>query len=294
MSGIDKTTTVEAIAAQVQSGMTIGIGGWGGRRKPMAFIRALLNTDVQDLTVVTYGGPDVGMLASAGKLKKLVFGFVSMDTIPLEAHFRKARQSGAIEVMEVDEGMLQLGLKAAAARLPFLPTRVGFASDVLTTNPEIKTVRSPYEDGEEFVAMPALPLDLAVCHVNEVDVLGNSRISGPDPFFDEWICRAADVAYLTAEHIVDTRAFNDPMIALQMPIERSLVQGVAEARCGAHPTSCGPDYGMDIAHMQAYNAAAKDGWDAYVAEYVAGVAHAEYIGKVGGETAITRLPLPVF
>ena len=37
---IDKTISVEQIAAQVESGMTIGIGGWGGRRKPMAFIRA--------------------------------------------------------------------------------------------------------------------------------------------------------------------------------------------------------------------------------------------------------------
>ena len=294
MTAIDKTLSVEDIAAQVKSGMTLGIGGWGGRRKPMAFIRALLNTDVKDLTVVAYGGPDVGMLASSGKLAKLVFGFVSMDTIPLEAHFRKARQSGAIEVMEVDEGMLQLGLKAAASRLPFLPTRVGFASDVLTTNPDIRTVRSPYDDGEELVAMPALPLDMAVCHVNEVDVLGNSRISGPDPFFDEWICRAADTAYLTAERVVATDAFNDPMVALQMPIERSLVAGVALAECGAHPTSCGPDYGMDVKHMQAYNAAAKEGWDDYLAEHITGVSHEAYIARVGGQAHIRQLALPVF
>ena len=244
--------------------------------------------------MVAYGGPDVGMLASSGKLKKLVFGFVSMDTIPLEAHFRKARQSGSLEVMEIDEGMLQLGLKAAASNVPFLPTRVGFASDVLTTNPEIRTIRSPYDDGEELVAMPALPLDLAVCHVNEVDVLGNSRISGPDPFFDEWICRAADTAYLTAERVVDTSAFNDPMIALQMPIERSLVAGIALAPCGAHPTSCGPDYGMDVAHMKAYNAAAKDGWSEYVATYVTGKSQGEYVSAVGGAEAISKLPLPVF
>ena len=292
--GLDKTTSIEDIAAQVESGMTLGIGGWGGRRKPMAFVRALLETDVTDLTLVAYGGPDVGMLASAGKLKKLVFGFVSMDSIPLEAHFRKARQSGAIEVMEVDEGMLQLGLKAAASRVPFLPTRVGFASDVLTTNPEIKTIRSPYDDGEELVAMPALPLDMAVCHVNEADVLGNSRISGPDPFFDEWICRAADVAYLTAEQVVDTEAFNDPLTALQMPIERSLVAGVAEATYGAHPTSCGPSYGMDIKHMQAYNASAKEGWEDYVNEFVSGISLDEYVAAVGGVDAIKQLPLPVF
>jgi hypothetical protein len=52
--------------------MTIGIGGWGSRRKPMAFVRALLRTDVTDLTVVTYGGPDLGLLCSAGKVARLL------------------------------------------------------------------------------------------------------------------------------------------------------------------------------------------------------------------------------
>ena len=290
---IDKTRSIRAIAAQIESGMTLGIGGWGARRKPMAFVRELLKTPVTGLTLLSFGGPDVGMLAAAGKIRKLVFGFVSMDLVPLEAHFRAARQAGALEVMELDEGMFQLGLKAAAARLPFLPTRVGFASDVLTTNPEIKTITSPYGD-EELVAMPALPVDVAVCHVNQADVLGNSRISGPDPFFDEWFCRAAGKAFLTTEEMVPTDAFNDPMIALQMPVERNLVHGVALARHGAHPTSCGPAYGMDVDHLRAYNAAAKGGWPEYYAEYVDGKSLPDYLETVGGTARIDALPLPVF
>ena len=67
--------------------------------------------------------------------------------------------------MEVDEGMFYLGLLAAAQRLPFLPTRAGLGSDVLRVNPELRTVRSPYGDGEELVAMPALVLDAAFVHL---------------------------------------------------------------------------------------------------------------------------------
>jgi acyl CoA:acetate/3-ketoacid CoA transferase alpha subunit len=67
----DKRTSVDEAVAQLRSGMTIGIGGWGSRRKPMAFIRALLRTDVTDLTVVTYGGPDLGLLCSAGKVNRV-------------------------------------------------------------------------------------------------------------------------------------------------------------------------------------------------------------------------------
>jgi glutaconate CoA-transferase, subunit A len=64
----DKRTNLDDAVAQLRSGMTIGIGGWGSRRKPMAFVRAFLRSDVTDLTVVTYGGPDLGLLCSAGKV----------------------------------------------------------------------------------------------------------------------------------------------------------------------------------------------------------------------------------
>ena len=149
----DKRMTEEDVTAQLSDGMTIGVGGWGSRRKPMSLVRAILRSPLKDLTIVSYGGPDVGLLCAAGKVKKLVYGFVSLDSIPLEPHFRAARQAGRIEVMELDEGMFQWGLYAAAHRLPFLPTRAGLGSDVLTQNPELRTVASPYDDGETFVCL---------------------------------------------------------------------------------------------------------------------------------------------
>ena len=42
--------------------------------------------------------------------------------------------------------MLHWGLLAAAHRLPFLPIRAGLRSDVLRVNPELRTIRSPYDD----------------------------------------------------------------------------------------------------------------------------------------------------
>jgi len=94
---MNKEMTLSQACAQIESGMTIGIGGWGPRRKPMALVRELVRSDVRDLTVVAYGGPEVGMLCAAGKVKKLVFGFVTMDAIPLEPFYRKAREAGFID-----------------------------------------------------------------------------------------------------------------------------------------------------------------------------------------------------
>src|SRR6202035_4232666 len=137
---------------------TIGIGGWGSRRKPMALVRAILRSGLTDLTIVSYGGPDVGLLVSGRRVRRVVCGFVSLDTIALEPHFRLARQRGTLELTELAESGMPWGLPAAAPRLPFLPIRAGLGSDVLRVNPELLTVRSPYADGEGLTAMPALRL----------------------------------------------------------------------------------------------------------------------------------------
>src|SRR6476620_7181495 len=142
----DKRTTLDEAVSTIESGMTIGIGGWGSRRQPMAFVRALLRTSVGDLTAVSYGGPDIGLLCSAGKVRRVYYGFVSLDSPPFyEPWFSKARTSGAIEAREIDEGMLRCGLQAAAQRLPFLPIRAGLGSSVPDFfDGELATVTSPY------------------------------------------------------------------------------------------------------------------------------------------------------
>src|ERR671929_1792689 len=137
-------------------------------------------------------------------VRKVVFAFVSLDSIALEPHFRNARQSGAVDALELDEGMFLLGLQAAAWRVPFLPTRVGLGSDVLEKQPELRTVRSPYDDGEELVAMPALHLDAALVHLNRADRRGNAQYLGPDPYFDDLYCLAARRRFVSCEQVVET------------------------------------------------------------------------------------------
>ena len=100
----DKRMTEDEVVARLADGMTIGIGGWGSRRKPMSLVRAIARSELRDLTIVCYGGPEVGILSALGKLRRAVYGFVSLDSIPLEPHFRKARQQGIIDVVELDEG----------------------------------------------------------------------------------------------------------------------------------------------------------------------------------------------
>src|SRR6476620_2622701 len=244
----DKRTTLDAAVSAIESGMTIGIGGWGSRRKPMAFVRALLRTGVEDLTAVSYGGPDIGLLCSAGKVRRVYYGFVSLDSPPFyDPWFSKARTSGAIEAREMDEGMLRCGLQAAAQRLPFLPIRAGLGSGVREFwGDELKTVRSPYPavggGFEEFIAMPALNLDAAFVHMNLADAQGNAAYTGIDPYFDDLFLMAAEKRFLSVERVVPTEELVKSAPPQALLINRMMVDTVVEAPNGAHFTTAEPDY----------------------------------------------------
>lgn len=290
----NKLMSAGDVIAQLRDGMTLGIGGWGPRRKPMALVRELLRSPVRDLTLVSYGGADVGMLCAAGKVRKLVFAFVSLDFIPLEPYFRLARQNGAIEVTELDEGMLLLGLRAAAMRAPFIPTRIGLGTDLLRYNSSLQLVDSPYDD-KVWVAAPALPLDAALLHVDRADVRGVCQIKGPDIYMDDLFARASSQTYVSCDELVDSAVFERDEEARYVFWERAETSGVVHLAGGAHPSSCAPLYGFDVPHFREYVASAKeaDGWAAYAAKYVH-CSEQEYQRRVGGLEAIRRLSLPVF
>jgi len=143
---------------------------------------------------------------------------------------------------------------------------------VLEVNPELRTVRSPYGDpfglGEELVAVPALRLDAALVHMNRADAAGNAQYLGPDPYFDDLFCLAAERAYLSCEQIVP-RLEGPPQTML---LNRAMVSGVTQTPNGAHFTSCVPDYPRDEAFQARYAQAAADPahWRTFREQYLAG------------------------
>jgi glutaconate CoA-transferase subunit A len=143
---------------------------------------------------------------------------------------------------------------------------------VVERQPEIRTVRSPYDDGAELVAMPALPLDVALVHQNRADARGNAQFLGPDLYFDDLFLAAAAPGrrFVSCEQVVDTAALlqHGPVQSLRVP--RMVVDGVIEAPGGAHFTSCVPDYDRDEAFQREYAAAAADpdAWKAFSRRYL--------------------------
>ena len=286
----DKVINEEEFIAELENGMTIGVGGWGSRRKPMSLVRAIIRSGVTDLTLVSYGGPEIGILSATGQLKKAVYGFVSLDSIPLEPHFRVARQTGAIEAIEYDEGAFYLGLLAASHRVPFYPTRAGLGSDMMAMNPELQTIVSPYPgpdggEGETLVAIPAFDIDLSIIHMNRADAGGNGQFLGPDLYFDDLFAMAAKRTFMSCEKVIPTQNFLNEGSVHTLKIPRIFVDGVIEAPMGAHFTECPPDYGRDENFQKLYAETAKgqELWDSFNEKYLQTNSHEEYLAAVNSE-----------
>ena len=137
----------------------------------------------------------------------------------------------------------------------------------MRVNPFLRTVRSPYEDSEELVAMPALELDAALIHLNRADHRGNGQYLGPDPYFDDLFCLAAAKRFVSCEKLVPTEDLRELGPVQSLLVNRMMVDGVVETPNGAHFTSCVPDYGRDESFQKLY---AESDWESFRSTYLDG------------------------
>ena len=74
-------------------------------------------------------------------------------------------------------------------------------------NPDLRTVTSPYDDGEELIAIPAFEMDAVLLHMNRADEKGNGQFLGPDLYFDDLFAMAGAKTFLSAEKLIATDDF---------------------------------------------------------------------------------------
>ena len=143
--------------------------------------------------------------------------------------------------------------------------------------------------------MPALKLDVALIHASRADQRGICQIDSPDVYMDDWFARAAETTIVSCDELVETTYFHQADNARSVFWERNVTQMVVPIAGGAHPSSCNPSYGFDVAHLKEYVGFARDeaGFQGYVDKYL-GATEADYQAAVGGLDAIRALPLPVY
>jgi glutaconate CoA-transferase subunit A len=142
-----------------------------------------------------------------------------------------------VRYVEWSEGTLLCALEAAGRGVPSLPTRSGLGSDLPKLNDGVRESNDPF-DGEPVLSVRALPLDVALLHVPEVDERGNAYVAG-DLAADGLMARAARRTVVSHERVRPA----DPGRAA---LSRIWIHELVESPDGARPTGCHPCYRADL------------------------------------------------
>jgi glutaconate CoA-transferase subunit A len=278
----------DAAAALIKDGDTVIVGGFGTVNHPMPIIRALIRRGTKNLTVIgaATAGLEIDLLIGAGCVKKVIAPYIGAELYaPIGHCFRRAAESGAIEVYETTEYLLYSQLDAAARGLGFLPWRGGVGTSIPVLNKAYVPFNDPI-NGEPYLAAPALHADWAILHVGQADIYGNGQHGGAR-FGDRLLSRAAERVMLTAEKIVPNSEIRKNPWATSV----AYADVVVEAPFGSHPYASHGFYVEDEAAIQAYVEASiafrkqeLAPWKSYLEEWVSGPrSHADYLAKLSSD-----------
>ncbi|MCZ7599627.1 MAG: hypothetical protein M5U09_20375 [Gammaproteobacteria bacterium] len=208
----DKRIDAAAFIDLVAGAASVAFGGGGLQRKPMRAVSAIARSPLEGLE-----GDHLSRRSRCRPARR------TRQDPATELRLRRLRFAGARAAISrrarirrhrgrrVPEALMLTALEAAAVRLPFLPSRFGLGTDVLTTRTcPMKTFNCPLT-GKVLVAVPALAPGLAVIHANEADTQGNALIHG-DPFADCLLAQAADRVVVTAERVVEKIPADHPRV----------------------------------------------------------------------------------
>ena len=284
----DKVVDLPAAAAYVGDGALVAIGGGLSARLPMALVREMLRQGRTNLHVVgSAHGLDVDLLVAAGAVSICEESYVGFEQdFGLAPAYRRAAETGAIELRESCCATILNQLRATALGIPFIPVRGIIGSDMRKLHPEYREVECPFT-GETIVVVPPLRPDVALLHAPIGDEKGNLHLDRPY-VLDEHFAFAAREVVATVDRLVSTAEVE----AAGITIPAHLVSAVAEVPYGAHPTSCYPGYAYDRAHLKEYVKAATAGQeqaDAYLERYVHGCPTEEAYRKLVGPDRLEAL-----
>ena len=252
----DIYVSLENAAAAVQDGSTLALGGMTLYRRPVGFIRALLRKQrpPQDLTLLSFtGGIESDLLVGAGSVSRVRSAYFGLEAFGFAPMYTQQAQSGAITVIEETEASIVMGIRAQVAGVGFMPSRAWLGTDLPKLRPDVKTVCDPYT-GEELIAFPAIPCDVAVIHGLAGDRHGNVMINN-NLGIDMELVYVADTVIATVERVVDELERSTDGVIIPYPG----CDLVVELQQGAAPTSCYPLYPLDGEEILRYTEACNAG-----------------------------------
>ena len=273
-----KLTTIDQAVAQIPNGARIVLGGFSVYQRPMAAVHALIRAGKKDLTIIgVINSIETDMLIGAGAVRKVETSYVGLERFGLAGNFRRAMQSGKLEVEYYSEMMAWDRHRADREGMEFWPAAYLNGTDLIRTNPNLKSIISPFS-GKELWLVPAANADYAIIHAYAGDKYGNlqhqERIGMPQTVdFDS--ARGAKKVIATVEHLLDETTVREHTDRTIVPAFKTAA--LAHVPNGAHPTQTLDSTVIDGAFFREYAEASKteDTFRAFLDRYIYGTANFE-------------------
>ncbi len=233
-------STAEAVA-DIPSGASLAVGGFGLCGTPQALIEALLTLGVEDLRTVSNNcGVDewgLGSLLRAKRISRTTGSYVGENK-----EFERQFLSGELEVELVPQGTLAERLRAGGAGIPafFTPGGVGTqvadgglprryspdGSVALASEP--KEVRS--FDGTDYVLERAITCDYALVHARYGDRHGNLVYEKSAQNFNPLCAAAGRITIAEVEEVVEPGDLDPALVHTPGIFVQRVVQVAVEKR----------------------------------------------------------------
>jgi 3-oxoacid CoA-transferase len=202
----------EAAIAEIPDGATIAIAGFSvGHRFATSLILALRDKGTKNLTLVCNSLGDPGatrgqILAENKQVKRLVAAFSVRPGTPTASEEQIA--AGDMEVELVPQGILVERCRAGGAGIPAFYSPTGADTEIA----DGKEVRD--FDGKRHVLEHAIRVDYAFLRGYRADRLGNVQFRGGSQNFNPAFAKAARVAIVEVDEIVEPGAIPPELIDL--------------------------------------------------------------------------------
>jgi 3-oxoacid CoA-transferase subunit A len=190
-----------ALAGLLKDGMLIMAGGFGLCGIPETLIKAIRESGVKNLTVVSNNagvdGAGLGLLLDTKQVKKMISSYVGENKL-----FSQQYLAGELEIEFNPQGTLAERIRAGGAGIPAFFTRTGVGTDIA------KGKEERVFDGERYIMERGLVPDLALVHAWKGDTEGNLVYRKTARNFNPVMATAGKTTVAEVENLVQPGEIN--------------------------------------------------------------------------------------
>lgn len=186
----------DAAIADIPSGSTLMLGGFGLCGIPENCISALVRKGINDLTCISNNaGVDdfgLGLLLKTRQIKKMMSSYVGEN-----AEFERQLLSGELEVDLIPQGTLATRIQMAGMGIPAFFTPAGYGTEIA----EGKETRN--FNGKDYLMELALHADFSMVKAWKGDTMGNLVFRKTTRNFSTSMAKAGNITIAEVEHLVE-------------------------------------------------------------------------------------------